>query len=207
LRSSMTQNRSLRRGGLWPPFCTLRPHFEKKRNSRGIFQKKCSREIFKRCSLQSLGTNIPTEKYQTNRPVLSAGNQVASIGMVTTLDFCYFLCLTSSLCFTHFFYCSKKRRCPAVYFFASATSANSNHLSHGKDLELCLFCASSSLCFSHYCSKKEVSSCLFRVSRRQHRTKKNSADVSFFLVSNICCSLSTTSPHSVPPTHKHPTSP
>jgi hypothetical protein len=34
---------------------------KKKRNSRGIFQKKSSREILKRCSRQSL---IPTEKYR-----------------------------------------------------------------------------------------------------------------------------------------------
>jgi hypothetical protein len=47
--------------------------------------------------------------------------------------------------------------------------------------------SSSSLCFTHHCSKKEMSSCLFRVSRRQHRTKKNSADVSFFLVSIFIC--------------------
>jgi hypothetical protein len=56
--------------------------------------------------------------------VLSAGNQVVSIGMGTTLDFCNFLCLIISL-FQTFFYCKKKGDVQLLFISRQPTSANS----------------------------------------------------------------------------------
>ena len=47
----------LRRGGLGPLFVHFALLLKKKRNSRGIFQKKSSREFLKRCSRQNLQYN------------------------------------------------------------------------------------------------------------------------------------------------------
>jgi len=50
----------LRRGGLGPLFVHFALLLKKKRNSRGIFQKKSSRKNF----LPVYSTTIPTEKYR-----------------------------------------------------------------------------------------------------------------------------------------------
>jgi hypothetical protein len=52
----------LRRGGLGPLLVHFALLLKKKRNSRGIFQKKSSREILKRCSRQSLQYNNTDRK-------------------------------------------------------------------------------------------------------------------------------------------------
>ena len=52
----------LRRGGPGPLFVHFTLLLKKKRNSRGIFQKKSSREILKRCSRQSLQYNNTDRK-------------------------------------------------------------------------------------------------------------------------------------------------
>ena len=52
----------LRRGGLGPLFVHFALLLKKKRNSHGIFQKKSSREILKRCSRQSLQYNNTDQK-------------------------------------------------------------------------------------------------------------------------------------------------
>ena len=54
-----------RRGGLGPLFVHFALLLKKKRNSRGIIQKKSSRKIFKRCSPKlTLQQSIPTEKFR-----------------------------------------------------------------------------------------------------------------------------------------------
>ena len=52
----------LRRGGLGPLFVHFALLLKKKRNSRGIIQKKGSRKILKRCSRQSLQYNNTDRK-------------------------------------------------------------------------------------------------------------------------------------------------
>jgi hypothetical protein len=54
----------LRRGGLGPLFVHFALLLKKKRNSCGIFQKKSSRKILKRCSRQILQYNNTDRKYQ-----------------------------------------------------------------------------------------------------------------------------------------------
>ncbi len=54
----------LRRGGFGPRFVHFALLLKKKRNSRGIFQKKSSREIFKRCSRQNLQYKNTNRKYR-----------------------------------------------------------------------------------------------------------------------------------------------
>ena len=54
----------LRRGGLGPLFVHFALLLKIKRNSRGIFQKKSSREILKRCSRQILQYNNTDRKYR-----------------------------------------------------------------------------------------------------------------------------------------------
>ena len=51
-----------RRGGLGPLFVHFALLLKKKRNSRGIFQKKSSREILKRCSRQIIQYNNTDRK-------------------------------------------------------------------------------------------------------------------------------------------------
>ena len=81
-----------RRGGLGPLFVHFALLLKKKRNSRGIFQKKSSRENLKMCSRQSLQynntdrntenpANLIPAKYQYQK---NAGNTVIQLYYSTT---------------------------------------------------------------------------------------------------------------------------
>jgi hypothetical protein len=53
-----------KKGGPWPPFCTLRPPFEEKRNSHGIFQKKEFPQILKKVFPPKLTVQQYPPKYR-----------------------------------------------------------------------------------------------------------------------------------------------
>ena len=65
---------SQRKGGGFGPLLTLRPPFEGKKEFPPNFQRKSSREIFKRCSRQIVQSKIPTVKPIPKYRPASAGN-------------------------------------------------------------------------------------------------------------------------------------